>query len=207
MFDEVDSEMPEGWMRWTPLERAQLIEVQTFMSSYLLSCQGDRVAMAHGVEVRYPFLDPEVVDFCMRLPDRLKLRGLRDKRALRRFASTILPHDLWGRAKRPYRAPSIFEARGDPDYADELLSDHAIAQLDLADRRTASALVDKARRQGGQLKSEREVMALTGLLTLQILGYAYLKDFSPRAELALKDLRVKPRLVRADFRQAACALT
>ena len=62
--DTLLAEMPPGLGSWDPLARAQWVEIATFLSSYLLSSQGDRVAMAHGVEVRYPFLDPEVVAFC-----------------------------------------------------------------------------------------------------------------------------------------------
>jgi asparagine synthase (glutamine-hydrolysing) len=55
MMDDLQAQMPPGWQDFDTLTRAQLIEIQSFMSSYLLSCQGDRVAMAHGVEARYPF--------------------------------------------------------------------------------------------------------------------------------------------------------
>ena len=43
--------------RWGLLERGQQLEVSLFLSQYLLSSLGDRVAMAHSVEGRHPFLD------------------------------------------------------------------------------------------------------------------------------------------------------
>jgi asparagine synthase (glutamine-hydrolysing) len=183
---EIEAEMPEDWLRWSPLARAQTIELHSFLSSYLLSCQGDRVAMAHGVEVRYPFLDPEVVAFCCRLPDRFKMLGLRDKLALRRFASRFLPREIWQRPKRPYRAPMTLGLSRTPgaSYVDELLSDSGLSRFGLADRRAAALLVAKARRLGGRLESEREEMALVGLLTLQLLAYLYLESFAPRARAA-----------------------
>ncbi|MEW6254046.1 MAG: asparagine synthase-related protein, partial [Planctomycetota bacterium] len=74
--------LPPDWAGWDSLSRAQALEIATFMSPYLLCSQGDRVALGHGVEVRYPFLDPAVAALCGRLPARLRLRGLHDKVAL-----------------------------------------------------------------------------------------------------------------------------
>ena len=54
-------------------------KAHTLMTGYLLSSQGDRMAMAASVEARYPFLDHRVIEFACRLPPRLKLRGLREK--------------------------------------------------------------------------------------------------------------------------------
>jgi asparagine synthase (glutamine-hydrolysing) len=178
-----EDELPVDWKLLTPLARAQWIEIQSFLSSYLLPYQGDRVAMAHGVEVRYPFLDPGVVDFCLGLPDRLKMPGLRDKVALRRFGSRSLPPEIWQRPKVPYRAPITTALFGStaPDYFVELVSDEGISRLGLADAQAARLLVAKARRRGGRMSGEREEMALVGLLTLQLLGRAFFEEFPQRA--------------------------
>src|SRR5262249_45360649 len=104
-FEQISGHLPPGWPRWEGTARAQAIEAVSFLSAYLLSSQGDRVAMAHGVEVRYPFLDPDVVDYCARLPPRLKLLGLQDKPVLRRIGVSLLPTQISLRAKKPYRAP------------------------------------------------------------------------------------------------------
>ena len=53
---------PPAFAGWSPLERAACLEVTTLLEPYLLAAQGDRVAMAHGVEGRYPFLDHRVFD-------------------------------------------------------------------------------------------------------------------------------------------------
>ena len=183
MEARTESTLPIGWRQWQPLARAQMIEIQTFLSSYLLSCQGDRVAMGHSVEVRYPFLDPEVVDFCAALPGRVKLRGLQDKIVLRRLASRHLPAEIWRRPKQPYRAPmaSVFFGDEAPDYVDELLSPRRLADLGLTDVEAVGRLVDKARKQHGRMSGEREHMALIGALTLQLLGHLFLEEFPDRA--------------------------
>ncbi|MBN2624308.1 MAG: asparagine synthase (glutamine-hydrolyzing), partial [Acidimicrobiales bacterium] len=180
------AEMPPGWAGWHPLARAQWVEVATFMSSYLLSHQGDRVAMAHGVEVRYPFLDPDVVDFCAALPPDHKLVGLRDKVALRRLAARTLPPEIWRRPKQPYRAPMTTALFGpdEPGFVTDLLSDGAIDGLGLLDPKAARLLRDRARARAGHLPGEREEMALVGALTLQALGRAYLVEGAERAAAA-----------------------
>ncbi|MBF0372903.1 MAG: asparagine synthase (glutamine-hydrolyzing) [Alphaproteobacteria bacterium] len=182
--------MPKGWRDWSPLARAQATEIATFMSPYLLSCQGDRVAMANGVEARYPFLDPSVVDFCLGLPDPLKLRGLADKLTLRRLAARHLPPEIARRPKKPYRAPiaPAFFGPQAPDYVDDLLSEAGMRRLGLLDPAVAAPLVDKARRQSGNMAGEREEMALIGALTLQLLGHHFLESWPDRLSAAERRL-------------------
>jgi asparagine synthase (glutamine-hydrolysing) len=190
----VDAVMPADWTRWDPLARAQAIEIASFMSPYLLCSQGDRVAMAHGVEVRYPYLDPAVVALCSRLPARVKLRGLHDKVALREFARHRLPEDIALRPKRPYRAPmtrALFAARN--GYVADLLAPRNLRQYGLVDPPVAEALVAKARARDGQMSGEREEMALVGLLTLQLLARHFLVEFGQRVTQAA----AAPRPTRA----------
>ena len=51
-----------GIFRLSPIERTQVVEIETLLSSYLLSSQGDRVAMANSVEGRFVFLDHELIE-------------------------------------------------------------------------------------------------------------------------------------------------
>ena len=84
----------------------QYLEIVTFLSPYLLSSQGDRVAMAHSVEGRYPFLDYRIVEFSERLPSKFKLRALRDKYLVRKsWVAASCPRSIYDRPKKPYRAP------------------------------------------------------------------------------------------------------
>jgi asparagine synthase (glutamine-hydrolysing) len=150
--------------------------------------------MSHGVEVRYPFLDPEFVDFCCRLPGRLKLRGLRDKMVLRVLASRHLPREIWDRPKQPYRAPTtvaLFDGASG-DYVDELLSAKCLERFGLVEAGAAGRLVEKARAKKGRMSGEREEMALVGIITLQLLGHQYLECFADRAaqcRAALAEIR------------------
>jgi len=197
MMAEAEADMPQGWRGWDPLLRGQMAEIRSFLSSWLLSCQGDRVAMAHGVEARYPFLDPNVVDFCLSLPKRHKLLGLRDKLALRRLAARRLPPAIWARRKQPFRAPigqALFGPQAQGCF-DDLLTESALARLEAVDAPAAALLVARARRQGGENLGEREEMALVGILTLALLGRQFGEDFAARAAAARAGLdRAQPHV-------------
>ncbi len=66
----------------------------------------DRFSMAHGVEVRSPFLDWRVVCFCLSLPARSVLGGGFTKRILREATKGILPEAVRTRTKKiPYKTP------------------------------------------------------------------------------------------------------
>ena len=179
---QVAAHLPDGWSRWSPLARTQWVEIASFMTPYLLASQGDRVAMANSIEVRYPFLDPAVDDLCAALPDRVKMLGLRDKLALRRVAARHLPADIGQRPKRPYRAPmttALFGADA-PTYVHDLLSPDALARYGLTDPVAVATLAGKAHRQNGHMTGEREEMALVGVLTLQMLAHNILDELPQR---------------------------
>jgi len=64
--------------------RAQYVEMRIFLSNYLLSSQGDRVAMAHSLELRMPYLGLPHCGIHGPGAARLKIRGLREKYLMKR---------------------------------------------------------------------------------------------------------------------------
>ena len=166
-------------MNWDPLSRAQYTESTLFLSNYLLSSQGDRMAMAHAVEGRYPFLDYRVIEFAARVPPFYRLRGLRDKFILRKTAADLIPPDFAQRPKQPYRAPISRCFFGDKPlpYVEELLSEHKVREKGYFNPGKVTKLVDKIRRQDGHLLSERENMGLIGILSTQLLDEMFIKNF------------------------------
>jgi len=182
-------EVPSEWMSWPPMDRAQWLEVQTFMSPYLLPLQGDRVAMAHGVEVRYPFLDPGVVDFATRLPPRLRMLALRDKILLRRLARRSLPFDVATRPKVPYRAPMVtpFVEPAIDEATFSILAREECERYGVVDADAVALLGAKARRSSGRI-SEREQMAFIGAVTLQLVARSFGDGFASRATNARRRL-------------------
>ncbi|MBQ1542356.1 MAG: asparagine synthase (glutamine-hydrolyzing) [Caulobacteraceae bacterium] len=83
----------------TRLQAAQAADVATWLPNDLL-LKLDRCLMAHGLEGRTPFLDPEVAAFAFDLPDRFKVRGRFGKHLLRRWLERACPAaEPWTRKK------------------------------------------------------------------------------------------------------------
>jgi asparagine synthase (glutamine-hydrolysing) len=171
--------LPAEFDTWSPLSKAQYTEINIFLSNYLLSSQGDRMAMAHSVEGRYPFLDHRVIEFASRLPARFKLNGLNEKYILKKAAEGCIPPELINRPKQPYRAPisNCFLGKERLDYVEELLSEDALKKAGYFNADKVSRLIAKGRKQEGDLQSERENMALAGILSTQLLDHHFIRNF------------------------------
>ena len=59
----------------------------------------DRASMAHSLEVRVPFLDHHLVEYCATIPDDLKVRGGETKYVLKRAARGVVPEFLLAKPK------------------------------------------------------------------------------------------------------------
>jgi asparagine synthase (glutamine-hydrolysing) len=125
--------------------------------------------MAHSVEGRFPFLDHRLFAFASALPGRSRLRGMKEKDILHRWARRHLPDTLPKRTKQPYRAPDIaafFNASRPPEYRDALLNADALAASGLFDPAAVSGLVRRC--QGGRATGFLENQALVGILSAQL---------------------------------------
>ena len=167
--------LPKDFMAWPSLSRAQYNEATNFMPGYLLSSQGDRMTMAHSIEGRFPFLDHRVVELAGHIPPRYKLNGLNEKFILKRVAQGLIPENLAKRPKQPYRAPikTSFFGEKAPQYVAEMLSEKVLKEYGYFDSRKVGRLVTKCEKQSGALLSERENMALVGILSTQLLHYQF----------------------------------
>jgi asparagine synthase (glutamine-hydrolysing) len=190
--------LPSEFERWDPLARAQYLEITTFLSPYLLSSQGDRMGMAHSVEGRFPFLDYRLVEFCNQLPPRLKLRGLKEKELLKQAARRWLPESILARPKRPYRAPvqRSFFNDASADYVGELLSPASLKAVGLFKPQAVEQLLNKVR--AGFASSQTDGMALTGIVSTQLVHHLFVKAFPAPTPLSQNDrvkvCRAKPAL-------------
>jgi asparagine synthase (glutamine-hydrolysing) len=147
-----------------PVARLQDVDLATFCGDDLLG-QADRAGMAHGVEVRVPFLDREVADLALALPVDLRVRGLQTKRLLRQAVAPLLPADVVRGPKKGFVAPAAAWLRGPLEgFARDVLGSAAVY-----DRRVALGLLDRhvARR-------EDLSRPLWGLLALALWHDAHL---------------------------------
>lgn len=182
--------MPEGFARWTPLGQDQALEMETLLSGYLLSTQGDRMLMAHSVEGRFPFLDAQVMALAMRLPDRHKLAGLDEKHVLKRAAEGLVPEEILRRAKQPYRAPDAlsFVDPVVPQWVREELGEQRVRAAGIFDPAGVNKLFEKCQRGGPEPLSNADNMALVGVLSTQLLHRRFVAE-RPTAEPAVLQTR------------------
>jgi asparagine synthase (glutamine-hydrolysing) len=87
-----------------PLDRLLDLNLRTYLLDDLL-VKADRMSMAHGLELRSPFLDVELLDLASHLPPRLKARGLTLKRVLKAAVADIVPNEILHRPKRGFGVP------------------------------------------------------------------------------------------------------
>jgi len=87
-----------------PLAARLLADLRQFLPGDLLP-KVDRMSMAHGLEVRVPYLDSELAEYVLSLPGRVRLGLWRDKGLLRRVARGWLPREVAGRRKHGFDVP------------------------------------------------------------------------------------------------------
>ncbi len=164
------------------LSRAQWLEINLFMSGYLLSSQGDRMAMANSVEGRYPFLDHRIIEFCMALPPQYKIKMLNEKVLLKEMMKGNLPDQIINRPKQAYRAPAISNL--DSDYVRKMMSEKQLVSAGIFNSDRVKKLVSKV--QLNEAVSEIDKMAFMGILSTQVLDDLFVKK--NRKELTDADL-------------------
>ncbi len=178
VYADLRESLPTEYARWDAFEQAQFLETTILMPGYILSSQGDRMAMGHSVEGRFPFLDHRVVEFAAAIRPRLKMRVLDEKHVLKRALGHLIPASVTKRPKQPYRAPDAVsllgdaEGRGRPEYVDELLSPARIQ----ADGLFNPIAVDKLLRkfEKGRAIGVRDNMALVGIVSTQLLVESFI---------------------------------
>lgn len=79
----------------------QVLELRSSLPDELM-LYADKISMAHGLEVRVPFLDKEVVEFAERLPAKFKVRWGQRKWLHRRVCERFLPKEVLARKKRGF---------------------------------------------------------------------------------------------------------
>jgi len=121
-------------------------EAKTFLHGLLVI--EDKISMAHGLEVRVPFLDNDLVDFACRVPVRCKLKNITEvsrinendprpkpnlffeqhkdgKMILREVMARHIPADITGGVKRGFSAPDASWFKGESiDYVKRIVFDN-----------------------------------------------------------------------------------
>ncbi len=107
-----------------PVNRVSYLESHWYMRNTLLR-DSDFMSMAHGLELRVPFLDRALVEACFRIPGKGKLQGSSPKSLLLASLGVELPGEIVKRPKRGFTFPFERWLRGEmrPIIESALLSD------------------------------------------------------------------------------------
>jgi asparagine synthase (glutamine-hydrolysing) len=125
----------------TPLDRVYYTDIKTYLPDDILALT-DRISMAHALEVRVPFLDHKLVEFCASIPHYYKLRYFQQKHILRKAVGHLLPNEIFNHKKQGFVAPMNFWLNNQlRDYAgDMLLSGNS--HMDFFRKDTISRVLD-----------------------------------------------------------------
>jgi asparagine synthase (glutamine-hydrolysing) len=154
------------------VEWLQYWDVTTRMHDYIVHSL-DHHSMAWSVEVRVPFLDHEVAEWCLAMPPRLK-QSRPEKRVLRRALARELPSEIVSRPKWGLGGPSSRWLRGAlPPFAEELLSPESLEAKGWFDARRVIR-TRELHRAGAVDRSEQ----LLGVLQVQLWDEIFLRGRS-----------------------------
>lgn len=101
VFEPVKRHTSEHTTFWDKLE-------SQYFNLYLLDgilVKADRASMAHGLEVRSPFLDLDIVQFAHALPISFKLNFLTRKHVLKKTIREKIPEEIINRPKKGFGVP------------------------------------------------------------------------------------------------------
>lgn len=147
--------MPDNVPR---LERLLALEQRFFLTDHNL-IYTDKLSMAASVEVRVPFLDPDVIEFAACLPSKYKLRGRTTKWVLKKAMEPYLPHEILDRPKTGFGAPlrhwMKHELRG---YVNDILSIPALKRRGIFDPFKVQEFIHKNER--GEVDGASTLLAL-----------------------------------------------
>lgn len=90
--------------RLSPGNQASWIETNMYMQNQLLR-DSDVMSMAHGIEIRVPFLDREFVRLALQIRSSIKYNGNRPKQLLVDSFIDELPEPIWNRPKMGFSFP------------------------------------------------------------------------------------------------------
>jgi asparagine synthase (glutamine-hydrolysing) len=88
----------------SPQNQAGWLETNMYMQNQLLR-DSDVMSMAHGIEIRVPFLDKEFVTLCMQIDSGIKYTGGQPKQLLIDSFKKEIPAEIWNRPKMGFTFP------------------------------------------------------------------------------------------------------
>jgi len=175
-----------------PLNRVLEAEFNTVLPDQVLTFV-DRLSMAHGLEIRSPFLDSAVVALAARTPGSWKMRAGVTKHIVKRAAARLFPAEMVHRPKEGFLLPITQWLQNDhEDYVRATLDRARLARHGLFDPAVVSALVDRLYLQPCDHTHVNKVYAL---LAFQEWHQQYLEGTTPTRQFS------EPRVLTAQNKE------
>ena len=105
--------------------------------------RADRLTMANSIELRAPFLDQNFMEFCLMIPDQLKIGWFSTKKLFREVMSEVLPREIVARRKMGFPTPIGYWLRNElRDWADSIIFSSCCKSRGLFDQKTLRTIFD-----------------------------------------------------------------
>lgn len=125
-----------------PLDRALYQDIKMYLPDDILALT-DRVGMWHSLELRVPFVDHTLLEFCARIPSNLKIRRGEKKYLLRRAARKFVPESVLNHRKQGFASPMAMWLRGGlGDFMKANVSESALSRTGVLDPGAVASLFE-----------------------------------------------------------------
>jgi asparagine synthase (glutamine-hydrolysing) len=120
------------------------VDLEKYVPGNMLM-KSDRMAMANSLEVRTPFLDKDFAEFCIQLPDNLKIDSTNDKIILRETMQNYWTESIKNRGKQGFGSSveTWFEEDSLMNLSDELLKNSSHKVFDFIDFKSTQKHLNK----------------------------------------------------------------
>jgi len=125
------------------LDRALYCDIKTYLPEDVLAVT-DRMSMYHSLEVRVPFIDHKLLEFCATIPVDLRMKGFRKKYLLKKASLPLLPKGVIGHRKQGFIGPMTQWLKHDlKHYVLDTLTEKNIGKHGLFNLGTISKILDE----------------------------------------------------------------
>ncbi|KPJ65506.1 hypothetical protein AMJ44_10025 [candidate division WOR-1 bacterium DG_54_3] len=125
------------------LNRAFYCDIKTYLPDDILAVT-DRMSMYHSLEVRVPFLDHKLLEFCATIPPEMKMKSFRKKYLLKKAVEHLLPKEVISHRKQGFVGPMAQWLKKDlKTYALETLSEKNLKKHDLLNSKAIKRILNE----------------------------------------------------------------
>ena len=158
-----------------PLDRIMYQDVKVYLPDDIL-VNTDRISMLHSLEVRVPFLDHKVMEFCATIPATLKIKGFQKKYLFKKAVAHLVPKNILHKRKQGFVGPMAMWLRHElKEYTLDMLSESSLKKHGYLKPQSVANILDEhfsRRKQHDTL--------IWALLCFQVWHQLYMKPGSCR---------------------------